>query len=123
MGTHMLIRAHPSRLGGLGKPAHFVWSEVMVLFLGTERISASGSSYGVLEGRNPSHALVLLKNRTRKRHQRVQSARRQENNCGHSNPRLAFMSHVTCPTEGLLNKARGCCSEDAATLNEELREI
>lgn len=53
MGTHMLIRANPSRSGGLDKPAHLVW--------GTEWISALGGSYDVLEGRNPTHALVLLK--------------------------------------------------------------
>lgn len=58
MGTHMLTQADPSRPGGLDKLAHFVW--------GTEWISALGGSYDVLEGRNPTHALVLLKKRTQK---------------------------------------------------------
>lgn len=66
MGTHMLIRTHPGRSGGLGKPAHFVWDEVVVLFWSTEWISALGGSYGVSEERNLTHALVLLKNRTQK---------------------------------------------------------
>jgi hypothetical protein len=41
-------------------------TRVAVLFWGTEWISALGGSYGVSEERNPTHALVLLKNRTEK---------------------------------------------------------
>lgn len=54
-------------------------------------------------GETPPMPWSYSKRELGRRHQKVQFARRQENNCG--DKQMAFTSHVTCPTEGLLNKA------------------